>query len=334
MTSPLNPLNFLDSDSPVIFLMGPTAIGKTALSIELAQLLGAEIISVDSALVYRGFDIGTAKPSMLERDGIRHHLIDVCDPWESYSAARFCEDATSLIEHIRGRGAVPLLVGGTMLYFNALQNGLADLPAADETVRAKLLAEADKQGWPALHQQLMEIDPVAATRIHPNDPQRIQRALEVFRLSGRTLSDLQSQTRSYLKVPPCKLAMLPERRDWLHLRIEQRFEQMLELGFLDEVQGLLKEPRLNMDLPAVRSVGYRQAWQHLSSCESDQPRQERPQQDRPWQERAIAATRQLAKRQLTWLRGMSDASPVACGAQIDRQQQIAQISAYLKARTP
>jgi len=248
---------------PVIFLMGPTAAGKTALSIGLAKSLGAEIISVDSALVYRGFDIGTAKPDLQERDGVRHHLIDVCEPWEAYSAAQFCNDAIKLIESIQSRGSVPLLVGGTMLYFNALQHGLSELPAADEAVRAGLLEEARLEGWSSLHEQLCRIDPVAGNRIHPNDPQRIQRALEVYRISGNTLTELQAEKRSFLAKPPCKLAMLPLHRNWLHQRIDQRFEQMLELGFLDEVCKLRRDPRMRQELPAVRSVGYRQAWEHL-----------------------------------------------------------------------
>ena len=325
------------NDQPIIFLMGPTAIGKTALSIQLAHWLGAEIISVDSTLVYKGFDIGTAKPSMAERDGIVHHLIDVCDPWQPYSAARFCEDASALIDDIRGRGAVPLLTGGTMLYFNALQHGLADLPAADETVRAILAAEADEQGWPALHQQLGEIDPAAALRIHPNDPQRIQRALEVIRLSGRTLTELQAQRRSFLSVPPCKIAMLPQRRDWLHQRIALRFEQMLLQGFVDEVRRLRVEPRLEMNLPAVRSVGYRQAWQHLDACdcnthESDESVSAKADQNTHWHDKAVAATRQLAKRQLTWMRGMNDAHPLECGEHVGTQLQMEQIQSHLQAQ--
>jgi tRNA dimethylallyltransferase len=271
--------------------MGATACGKTDLSLMLARQLDAEIISVDSALVYRGLDIGTAKPSEAQRQGIPHHLIDVCDPWQSYSAALFCADASQLIARIRDRGKRVLLVGGTMLYFKALEEGLATLPEADSKKRDALHATADACGWPALHQQLASVDPDAARRIHPNDPQRIVRALEVYEITGTPMSILQSKTQSLLDVPVLKYA-----------RIEQRFNMMIEQGFLEEVQSLFDHPKTRAALPAMRSVGYRQAWQYISDDK----------QDDQWMSKAIAATRQLAKRQLTWLRGMSNLTSIAC----------------------
>jgi len=254
-------------------------------------------------------------------------LIDVCEPWEAYSAAQFCRDAIKLIESIQARGSVPLLVGGTMLYFNALQHGLSELPAADEVVRTELLEEAKLKGWSSLHEQLCRLDPVAGKRIHPNDPQRIQRALEVFRISGNTLTELQARKRSFLAKPPCKLAMVPVHRHWLHQRIDQRFEQMIELGFLDEVSELRKDSRMLQELPAVRSVGYRQAWQHLEQQAS--ARESEP-DGRDWQDKAKAATRQLAKRQLTWLRGMDDIKVVDCGEGIAQSQQLTQAQSHLQ----
>ncbi|MFK7892482.1 MAG: tRNA (adenosine(37)-N6)-dimethylallyltransferase MiaA [Granulosicoccus sp.] len=294
----------------MIFLMGATACGKTELSLLLARELNAEIISVDSALVYRGLNIGTAKPNLAEREAIPHHLIDICDPWQSYSAALFCDDAHRLISEIQARGRKALLVGGTMLYFRSLQQGLASLPDADHSIRQDLQKAAVVAGWDSLHRQLAQVDPMAARRIHPNDPQRIMRALEVFRITGKPLSELQSSTRGRLSVPPVKFALMPDERSWLHQRIERRFRLMLHNGFLTELQGLYDHPLITSDQPAMRSVGYRQAWEHIESgSEGDQ-----------WVEKAIAATRQLAKRQLTWLRGMADLHTIACDRLTPEQQ--------------
>jgi len=290
-------------DLPVIFLMGATACGKTALSFSLAAKLDAEIVSVDSALVYRGMDIGTAKPSVQERSAVPHHLIDVCDPWDSYSAARFCTDAHAAIDDVHSRGKRALLVGGTMLYFKALEQGLAVLPDADAGIRKSLTAQAQAHGWPSLHEQLQRVDPVAAARIHPNDPQRLQRALEVYQLSGVAMSELQANTRSLLTQPPIKFALVPDNRAWLHARIAQRFYSMLDAGFMQEMQTLRRNQNIHADLPAMRSVGYRQAWEHLESNDVD---------DTQWIAKSIAATRQLAKRQLTWLRGMKDVTVLGC----------------------
>ncbi len=306
-----------ESKKPVVFLMGATATGKTALSMAVAQTLNAEIISVDSALVYRGLDVGTAKPSALETAQVPHHLIDVCDPWEPYSTARFCDDAVEAIQDIQSRGKRALLVGGTMLYFKALEEGLADMPDADENVRAQLAAEASDKGWPAMHAALMKVDCASGTRIHPNDPQRIQRALEVFRLTGIPMSELQKNTQSQLACPPVKFALVPDDRAWLHERIERRFQQMLADGFLQEVERLQATPGIHADLPAIRSVGYRQAWEHLLP---EQPSASST-TDTRWVDKAVAATRQLAKRQLTWLRGMSNVTRLACDTLSLNEQQ-------------
>lgn len=292
--------------------MGATACGKTDLSLFLAKTLDAEIISVDSALVYRGLDIGTAKPSMEERDGIPHHLIDICDPWEAYSAARFCNDASQLINEIQSRGKRALLVGGTMLYFKSLEEGLAILPDADAVLRQEMMDDAAARGWMALHQDLAKVDPVAAERIHPNDPQRIQRALEVHRLTGVPLTTLQKDTQSLLPEAPVKFALSPDNRAWLHERIQRRFAIMLEAGFLDEVRALKEDARIHAELPAIRSVGYRQAWEHLDASETNES--EKASSDTAWVDKATAATRQLAKRQLTWLRGMDNVHYLACDA--------------------
>lgn len=295
------------SSPPAIFLMGATATGKTALSLSLADALNAEIISVDSALVYRQMDIGTAKPSAEERAAAAHHLIDICDPWDCYSAARFVEESAALIEDIHGRGKRALLVGGTMLYFKALEQGIAQLPDADESLRRELLAEAEQKGWPALHERLAQVDAEAAQRIHPNDPQRIQRALEVFSLTGQPMSALLSTTQSPLVQAPVKFALVPEDRAWLHERIQRRFALMLEQDFLEEVRALKADPRLHADLPSMRSVGYRQAWDYLEHMN-----QETGHSSADWVAKAVAATRQLAKRQLTWLRGMENVTTIAC----------------------
>ncbi|MDB4223920.1 tRNA (adenosine(37)-N6)-dimethylallyltransferase MiaA [Granulosicoccus sp.] len=297
------------SSLPAIFLMGATACGKTDLSLSIAEALNAEIISVDSALVYRGLDIGTAKPNDHERASIPHHLIDVCDPWEAYSAAKFSQDACQLINDIQARGKRPLLVGGTMLYFKALADGLAVLPDADTAMRQSMMKEAASRGWQALHDDLARVDPAAAQRIHPNDPQRIQRALEVYRLTGTPMSVLQQETRSPLKDAPIKFALAPHNRSWLHERIERRFKIMIDSGFLDEVRALQADPRLHADLPSMRSVGYRQALEFLQTADAAIDSKEN---ELDWVAKAIAATRQLAKRQLTWIRGMDDVHIIAC----------------------
>jgi len=282
------------ADSPtIIFIMGPTAAGKTDLAIECVEQLNCELISVDSALVYREMNIGTAKPDAQTLARAPHKLIDIIDPTESYSAANFREDALNEIKAIINRGKIPVLVGGTMLYYKALQEGLSELPAADENVRLQLEADAQYLGWQAMHERLAKVDPVSAQRIHPNDPQRIQRALEVFEISGKTLTEFwQQQSAQSLPYNLIKIAFFPENRDVLKQRIAQRFYQMLELNFIDEVEVLRARGDLNLDLPSMRCVGYRQAWEYLDGLMSY----------KEMSERAIIATRQLAKRQLTWLR--------------------------------
>ncbi|MEG1970899.1 MAG: tRNA (adenosine(37)-N6)-dimethylallyltransferase MiaA [Burkholderiaceae bacterium] len=278
-----------------VLLLGPTASGKTALAMALAAAVPLEIISIDSALVYRGLDIGSAKPSAAERAAVPHHLIDIREPDEPYSAADFVKDAVPLIRQIRARGRLPLIVGGTMLYAKALREGLSSLPPADPAVRDRLEQEAEAIGWPAMHARLAQVDPVTAARLPPADSQRIQRALEVFELTGTPLSQLFSAPQR----PPVSvatLALVPQDRAGLHARIEQRFDAMLTAGFLDEVRVLMARGELNADLPSMRSVGYRQAWEHLEG-------------GTPWatfRAAGIAATRQLAKRQLTWLRSMAE----------------------------
>lgn len=278
---------------PIVALMGPTAAGKTETALALAERLPCEIISVDSALIYRGMNIGTAKPSADEQALVPHWLIDIRDPAESYSVSEFCHEAVQLIEDIRQRGKVPLLVGGTMMYFNALINGMAELPPASPQHRSMLEAQAKEVGWMRLHQQLQQVDPVAAARIHPNDPQRLTRALEVFLCTGRTLTDWQTTTQTFLRSPIQQFAIYPDDRSVLHARIETRFKHMLSAGLIDEVVSLYQRGDLHVDLPSIRSVGYRQVWQYLAG-ELDYDEM---------QERGIIATRQLAKRQLTWLRG-------------------------------
>jgi tRNA dimethylallyltransferase len=275
-----------------VLLMGPTCTGKSALSLELAQRFPVEIVSVDSALVYRGMDIGTSKPSVQVREQVPHHLIDICDPAEIYSAGRFRRDAMALISAIRSRGRVPLLVGGTMLYFRALTAGIAPLPEADTETRAAIDAEARASGWPALHEQLALLDPRAAARIQPADVQRIQRALEVIRLTGRSLSELQELAEpSTLRL--AKFSLQPFEREALYARINARFDEMMADGLLDEVRALHGRGDLGPDLPSMRAVGYRQLWQHLDGRCSLAAAVAEAQQ----------ATRNLAKRQLTWLRG-------------------------------
>lgn len=280
-----------------IFLMGPTASGKTALAIELCQRLPCDIISVDSALVYRDMNIGTAKPSAAELARAPHALIDLCDPTESYSASRFRNDALAAMAEISARGRIPLLVGGTMLYFHALEYGLSPLPEADEAVRATLLAEAKVAGWQALHDRLAKIDPAAALRIHPNDPQRIMRALEVHYLTGVPLSVAQQRAGELLPYRLIKLIWAPFSRELLRERIAERFGQMLDAGFEAEVRNLLARYSLKDDMPSMRTVGYRQMLDFIQG-KTDRDRMI---------ERAVTATRQLAKRQMTWLRKEPDA---------------------------
>lgn len=281
------------SKDAVVAIYGPTASGKTALSLALCEQLDCEIISVDSALIYRGMDIGTAKPSVDEQAQVPHHLLDIRDPAESYSAADFQKDAMALIDDIQQRGKVPLLVGGTMLYFKALLEGLSHLPESNSAIREKLTEKLHEQGLATLHKQLQQVDPVSAERIHPNDPQRIVRALEVYELAGKSLTELTKDRHGQLDKPIYQFAVAPANRQLLHERIELRFDQMLAQPFEDEVKKLFSRPDLHPDLPSIRSVGYRQMWQYLAGELSyDEMR-----------ERGIIATRQLAKRQMTWLRG-------------------------------
>lgn len=281
------------SAPPAIFIMGPTASGKTALAMSLMKHLPVELISVDSALIYRGMDIGTAKPTAEELADAPHRLIDILDPTQAYSAADFRADALREMAEITARNKIPLLVGGTMLYFKALLEGLSPLPQADAAVRERIEKQAEEQGWNALHDQLSEIDPVAAMRIHPNDPQRLSRALEVFYISGKTLTELTKISGDTLPYRVHQFAIAPTRRELLHSRIEERFSQMLSNGFEDEVRTLLARGDLHTDLPSIRCVGYRQMWSYLSG-EFDYDEMVY---------RGVCATRQLAKRQMTWLRG-------------------------------
>jgi tRNA dimethylallyltransferase len=310
MTSTAAPLRF-------IALAGPTATGKTAAALALvahAKAIGGpliEIVSVDSALVYRGMDIGTAKPCAAELALAPHHLIDIRDPAQPYSAGEFVADAQALIDAITARGALPLLVGGTMMYFKALIDGMDELPMADPAIRSELDARAQLIGWPALHAQLAQVDPVTAARLAPNDAQRIQRALEVWQSSGQTLSSLHlrtQRTNSQAEVSRDHVSMSlePQSRNWLHERIEQRFDAMLAAGLIDEVRRLRERGDLNADLPSMRCVGYRQCWQWLD--EQD----ESPRALARLREQGVAATRQLAKRQLTWLRSLPQRYPLAC----------------------
>ena len=288
---------------PAIFLMGPTASGKTAAAVELAQHLPVELISVDSALVYRDMNIGTAKPDAATLAAAPHQLIDIIDPTSVYSAAAFRSDALRLMQDISSRGKIPLLVGGTMLYFRALRFGLSDLPQADAEVRAGIEEQAARLGWPHMHKELANVDPETAARLKPNDAQRIQRALEIFRVSGQTMTALLALQETYqLPYQLIPLALVPSERKPLHQRIEVRFEQMLKQGLLDEVQALQQKYVLNSEMASMRCVGYRQAWQYLAG---DIDKTE-------LLEQGIAATRQLAKRQLTWLRGMPDSIEFDC----------------------
>jgi len=278
--------------------MGPTAAGKTDLAIQIAKHYPVEIISVDSALVYRGMNIGTAKPEADVLHQYPHHLVDIIEPTESYSVGQFRQDALALMKDITNRGKIPLLVGGTMLYFKALQQGLADLPTADSSIRATLDAEIKQYGLAHLHARLAEIDPISAKRIHINDPQRLQRALEVYEITGKSLTELTATKEDSLPLPyrVIKIILSPFDRRVLHQRIETRYKVMMENGFIDEVKTLFANDNCHPDLPAIRAVGYRQAWAHLSG-EYDQE---------TLVEKAVIATRQMAKRQLTWLRAQDD----------------------------
>lgn len=288
----------MSSLPPAIFLMGPTASGKTDLALALARVLPCELISVDSALVYRGMDIGTAKPDRATLDAFPHRLVDIRDPAEAYSAADFRRDALAAMADITARGRIPLLVGGTMLYYKALLEGLADMPGANAEVRAELEARAEREGLAALHAELQLVDPQSAARIHPNDPQRLVRALEVYRVSGTTMTQLrmqQSEAASQdggLPYTVAQLAIAPAQRQILHERIAQRFDLMLEQGFVAEVERLHRRGDLHGEMPSIRAVGYRQVWDHLEGRLSAAQ----------MRERGIIATRQLAKRQFTWLR--------------------------------
>ena len=288
----------------VLFLMGPTASGKTALAIELAKRLPCDIISVDSALVYRGMDIGTAKPTAEEQAQAPHRLLDLIEPTEAYSAADFRRDALREIESIVAQGRIPLLVGGTMLYYKALLEGLSPLPAADPLIRQTIETEAAQIGWDALHQQLQHIDPVSAARIHQNDPQRLSRALEVYRISGKTLTELTQTKGEQLPYRTLQFAIAPSDRELLRRRIAERYKLMLAQGFEQEVRALYQRGDLNADLPSIRCVGYRQMWEYLDGQIS-------------YDEmvyRGIVATCQLAKRQMTWLRGWQNVTWLETGA--------------------
>lgn len=273
--------------------MGPTASGKTAYAMALYDKYPIDIISVDSALIYRGMDIGSAKPTKEEQLKYPHKLIDICDPAESYSAANFRHDAIVEIEKSLSNGRTPLLVGGTMLYFKALIEGLSPLPAANSDIRDQIEEKANRLGWQAIHEELKKVDPVSAQRIHPNDPQRLNRALEVYLITGKSLTELTKESGDALPYDIMQLAIMPEDRAELHQRIEQRFLQMLDQGFEDEVKKLMQRPDLHLYLPSIRCVGYRQMWEYLNG-------------DTSYDEmvfKGICATRQLAKRQITWLRG-------------------------------
>jgi tRNA dimethylallyltransferase len=300
----------------ILCLAGPTASGKTGAALAIAEHFAVEIVSVDSALVYRGMDIGTAKPTAAERARVPHHLIDILDPAQSYSAARFVEDANRLVAEIAARGRTPLLVGGTMLYFRALFEGLDAMPASDAAVRAALDAEAAARGWPALHAELQRVDPATAARLAPGDAQRIQRALEVWRVAGRPISSFHRAKTA--RPPPPLVALEPADRGWLHARIAERFGHMLAAGFVEEVRALRARGDLHPGLPSMRCVGYRQAWRALEEVTLD-----------TLPERGIAATRQLAKRQLTWLRGMPQREVVASDAPDALRQVLRRAAAHL-----
>ena len=322
------------TELPAIALAGPTASGKTAAAMALSHEFDLEIISVDSALVYRGMDIGTAKPAAAERAAVPHHLIDILDPTQSYSAAAFVADAQRLIGEIRGRGRLPLLVGGTMLYFKALMDGLDDMPKSDPIVRAALEAEAFDKGWPAMHAELAVVDPVTAARLPPNDSQRIQRALEVQRITGRPMSSfftsglIAKKGHSALELPIISLE--PVDRAWLHGRIATRFDDMLAAGFLGEVERLRARGDLSPALSSIRCVGYRQAWEIMDRFRTAPASSPFPMAQ--LRELGIVATRQLAKRQLTWLRSMPQRQVVACDDPAAVQTVLAQVRTLVTGR--
>ncbi|WP_372769224.1 tRNA (adenosine(37)-N6)-dimethylallyltransferase MiaA [Pseudoalteromonas sp.] len=301
---------------PIICLMGPTASGKTDLAIQLCQHLNTEVISVDSALVYKGMDIGSAKPNADELALAPHRLIDLIDPADSYSAADFRRDALDNIAELHSQGKIPLLVGGTMMYFKALLEGLSPLPNADQTTRAQLEIEAQEKGWPAMHKVLSDVDPVAASKINENDSQRINRALEVYRLTGKPMSELQKVKAEPLPFEVLQFAIAPSDRTVLHQRIEKRFEIMLYMGFEKEVMTLYQRKDLHPDLPSIRCVGYRQMWDFLAGeCDYDE-----------MVFKGIAATRQLAKRQLTWLRGWQNITWLETGDEENLQRVLSSLS--------
>ena len=287
---------------PIVCILGPTASGKTDLAVDLVERFPMDIISVDSAMVYRGMDIGTAKPDAAILERAPHRLIDFLDPAGAYSAAQFRSDALREIADIIGQGRIPLLVGGTMMYFKSLLHGLAEMPAADEQTRETLLAEAKEKGWDKMHVKLAKVDPESAQRIHPNDPQRISRALEIYELTGVPLSAWQAKPTEPLPYTPILIALFPSDRAWLHERIERRFHLMVTQGLVDEVRALYERGDLDESMPSVRAVGYRQVWHYLRG-EVDQDQMI---------ERGIIATRQLAKRQMTWLRSMPDLHTFDC----------------------
>lgn len=317
-----------------IALAGPTASGKTAAALAIAQHHAVEIISVDSALVYRGMDIGTAKPTAAELAAVPHHLIDIRDPLNAYSAAEFVQDAERLIADITARGKLPLLVGGTMLYFKALTDGLDDMPKADAALRVQIAADALEKGWPALHAELALVDPATALRLKPNDSQRISRALEVFKLTGLPISHFHQQNAAkniadgaYKQANSALISLEPSDRSWLHTRIAQRFDAMLAAGFIDEVKTLRARGDLHADLPSMRCVGYRQAWEYLDSREAlglDVTATISELRDK-----GIFATRQLAKRQITWLRSMPQRHVIACDDPSALQQVLAKVEEAL-----
>ncbi len=329
-----------------ICLAGPTASGKTAAALAISKRLAVEIISVDSALVYTGMDIGTAKPSAAELASVPHHLIDIRDPLQPYSAAEFVKDARRLIGEITARGHLPLLVGGTMLYFKALFDGLDDMPTANPEIRAALELEAAQIGWPAMHSKLAEIDPITATRLQPNDAQRIQRAWEVYRISGKPLSAFQlsknainniaslaintlSTTKNSIK-NELFISLEPQNRAWLHERIAQRFDVMLQSGFEQEVRRLRARGDLHLDTPSIRCVGYRQMWEALDTIETQKLDKNTAKKTiDEMREKGIAATRQLCKRQLTWLRSMPQRQVVACDADDALAEVIAAVEAWI-----
>ena len=321
-------------------LVGPTASGKTAISLAIAQEFPIEIISVDSALVYRGMDIGTAKPSLQERAEVVHHLIDIRDPRQTYNAADFVHDAQQLIRDIQSRDKLPLLVGGTMLYLKTLQDGIDDLPKTDAATRETIETRAKTLGWPAMHEELRQVDPATASRLAPNDAQRISRALEVWHISGKSLSAWFEQGvqkrlgKDHSNALDDKIELIslePQDRSWLHQRIEERFVKMLQMGFLEEMQTLRARGDLSPELPSMRCVGYRQAWEQMDALQS-QGLSEKTMLER-LQETAVAATRQLAKRQLTWLRGMPERHIVECDS-VNSTTQALTLAKQLIAKAP